>query len=156
MALLAVNRHVVDRKRPADSAVEDERRQRDHLEIPGERAIEAADGDLALDRREEADLAEVDAEHGHARAGEFAQRGQDRAVAAEREGEIRLRDRVAVQLQSGNGRELVLARLVRIEPERETRTPCVSDQPSRAGRVSSGRRWVNTLTTRVAFTAPPR
>ena len=41
-----------------------------------------------VDRRQEPDLAEVDREHRHARAGVAAQRAQDRAVAAEHDAEV--------------------------------------------------------------------
>ena len=65
--------------------------QLDRLDLPGERAADARLGLVALDRGEEADGAEVDAEDRDAGAGETAQRVEDRAVAAEHEAEVGLR-----------------------------------------------------------------
>ena len=65
--------------------------QLDRLDLAGEGAAHPLLGLVALDRGEEADGAEVDAEDRHAGAGEAAQRVQDRAVAAEHEAEVRAR-----------------------------------------------------------------
>ena len=61
-----------------------------HLEVAGERSAEAVAELVALDRGEEADRAEVEAEDGHVGARVGAQRLQDRAVAAEHETEVGL------------------------------------------------------------------
>ena len=55
---------------------------------PAKHALEAALQVVRRDRREEADAAEVDADHGHAAAEQPRERAQDRPVAAERDGEI--------------------------------------------------------------------
>ena len=54
-----------------------------HVELAGQRAPKPSSRSLGLDRGQEADRAVVDGEHGHVAAGEAAQAGQDRAVAAQ-------------------------------------------------------------------------
>ena len=75
----------------APSSVDLEPRQVDRLDLAGEGAADPLLGLVALDRGEEADGAEIDAEDRHAGAGEAAQRVQDRAVAAEDEADVRAR-----------------------------------------------------------------
>ena len=58
-------------------------RQLDGVELPGERAGEAGLELVGRDRREEADAAEVDPDHGRAGAEEARERAQHGAVAAE-------------------------------------------------------------------------
>ena len=67
-----------------------DRRQLEPLEVAGERAVEVLAEPVGVDRGEEADLAEVDREHRDAGAGVVAQRGEDRAVAAEHDAEVGL------------------------------------------------------------------
>ena len=73
------------------SSVDLEPGQVDRLDLAGEGAADPLLGLVALDRGEEADGAEVDAEDRHPGAGEAAQRVQDRAVAAEDDAEVRAR-----------------------------------------------------------------
>ena len=65
-----------------------DRREVEPLELPAERPREALGHLVGVDGGEEADLAEVHREDGHARAGVGPQRAQDRAVAAERDAEV--------------------------------------------------------------------
>ena len=69
-------------------AADRDRRQLDRVELAREGAREVLLEAVRVDRREEADLAVVDGEDRHARAGVAAQRGQDRAVAAEDDAEV--------------------------------------------------------------------
>ena len=87
-------------------------RQLDRLDLAGEGAADPLLGLLALDRGEEADGAEVDAEDRDAGAGEAAQRVQDRAVAAEDDAEVGAR-LVAGDRLDARGRVAVLGELVR-------------------------------------------
>ena len=65
-----------------------DRRQLERLELARERAVEVVAEPVRVERGEEADLAEVDREHRHAGARVLAQRGEDRAVAAEHDAEV--------------------------------------------------------------------
>src|SRR4029077_4161905 len=58
------------------------------LDVAGQRAVEGLAPAVGVERGEEADLAEVDREHGDAGAGEVAQAGEDGAVAAEHDAEF--------------------------------------------------------------------
>ena len=68
--------------------VDVERRQLDDPPLAGEGAREAVVHRLGRHRREEADPAEVDADHGDGGAEEPVQRPQHRPVAAEHDGEV--------------------------------------------------------------------
>ena len=74
--------------------------QVDHLEVAGEGAPDPRPGVVALDRGEEADGAEVDAEDGDPGAGEVAQRVEDRAVAAEDEAEVEVARKLVDRLDA--------------------------------------------------------
>ena len=131
--------------------------QREHLELARERLLEAAARLLAVDRGQEADLAEVDREHRHAGAGVPAQGGQDRAVAAEREADVDVDPALDVDLEPrarARGGACASPRDRRTGSRRRPRAISISE--SIAGRVSDGRRWVSTVAVRTGFTARPR
>ena len=79
------------------------------------RALEPGARVVPLDRGEKADLAEVDREHGDAGAGVAAQRGQDRAVAAEGEADVDVEAAVDVYLETRAVLEPVLTGLLGID-----------------------------------------
>ena len=68
---------------------------------PASARFEAGRQAVAVDRRQEADPAEVDREHGHVGIGAAAQRPQRRAVAAEHEADVGIVDRRAIGVVDG-------------------------------------------------------
>ena len=120
---------------------------------PRERALEVVGEAVGVDRGEEADLAVVDGEHRDAGAGVAAQRGEDRAVAAEDDAEVDVVARARATI-SMNGAELdpVLGGLVGREAQRDApRGGRSRSARATAPCVSAGRRWV---TTAAALTMP--
>ena len=91
------------------------------LEVPAQRALDAVADVLGLDRRQEADLAEVDGEHRDARARVALQRAQDRAVAAEHHAQLDVRLYLGVQRDARNALEPMLGRLLGVQPQRHAR-----------------------------------
>ena len=85
---LRCTRDVVDRAPGPVRAPDRDRRQLERLELAREGALEVLGEAVGVDRGEEADLAVVDGEHRDAGAGVAAQRGEDRAVAAEHDAEV--------------------------------------------------------------------
>ena len=81
---------VVHRHRPLAAGLDVERGQLEHGVLAGERAREPCLEVGAVDRRQEADAAEVDAEHGDARAQVALQRPQHRSVAAQHDDDVGL------------------------------------------------------------------
>ena len=67
-----------------------DRRQLDHAVVAAEDTLEVPLERIGRDRRQEADPAEVDAEHRHAGAEEPRERAQHRPVAAEHDRDVRL------------------------------------------------------------------
>ena len=109
--------------------VEHDRGQLQQLELAAERAGDAIAQFVGLDRREEPDLAEVDREHGHARARIQSQRPEDRAVPAEHDAQLDILCDRRIQLQPGALLEpRVLARLLLVQAQRHPRPSGRVDQ----------------------------
>ena len=120
------------RSPPADDL---QRGQLDELELAGERAADALLERVRLDRREEADASEVDAEHGHAGAEEAPQRPQHRPVAAEHDREVGARDVASAAVAVLGGllvRQQQLDRRAPPRPRAAARAPRRSSRPGRA------------------------
>ena len=90
-----------------------------------------------VDRGQEADLAVVDREHRHAGAGVAAQRGQDRAVAAEDDAEVDVVAQLGDDLDERRDLDPVLGGLVGGEAQRHAAASARS--PSACGRRASCR-----------------
>ena len=120
LARATVDRDVVDRRLRALWRLQRERRERQHLEVAGQRALECA-GQVAVlvgvDGGQEADLAVVDGEDRHARARVAAQGAQDGAVAAQRHTQLDVVAERGVEDEAVAGREPVLARLLGVEAQ---------------------------------------
>ena len=97
--------------------------QLEPLEVAGERAVEVLAQPVGVERGEEADLAEVDREHGDAGAGEVAQAGEDRAVAAEHDAEVDVGVVGLDELDPLAALDAVLADLLGVEHERRAGAP---------------------------------
>ena len=102
-----------------------QRRQLDHGVLAREHAAEVALEVVRLDRREEADAAEVDADHRDGAAEQLPERAQDRPVAAERDRDVRAA-RVRVR-RRGPSRPRRRRPPARARPPRATSTrPCAT------------------------------
>ena len=116
--------------------------QVDRLDLAGEGAADSLLGVLALDRREEADGAEVDAEDGHAGAGEAAQRVQDRAVAAHAPGRGRPPRRPAAPPRSARRGRRAWPALRAWRRSASRASPAAATAASTASVVAGGCEWV--------------
>src|SRR4051794_10477968 len=134
---LAVDRDVVDRGPAAVGAPDPDGRQLEPLEVAGEGTVEVLAQPVGVQRGEEADLAEVDREHGDAGAGEGAQAGEDRAVAAEHDAEVDVGVVRLDELDPLAALDSVLAHLLCVEHERRAGAPrCVDELAQGVGRAA--------------------
>src|SRR5205085_11607991 len=140
---LAVDRHVVDRSPRSgpreelsarrsgrqhwatvgsgltvEWSFDDDRGKAQELEVFRERAVDALLAVALLDRREEADLAEVDGEHRHVGTHVALQCPQDRTVAAEDDAQVDGLLDGGVDLDALGALERVLAGLLGVKAER--------------------------------------
>ena len=109
---------------------------------------------VGVERGEEADLAEVDREHGDAGAGELAQRGQDRPVAAEHDAEVGVgvvMSRRARSPPPARGRACAISSASNTSVAPARRAAAMSS-PSASAEPPLRRRWVITT----ALTRRPR
>ena len=129
----------------------------EHIELAAQRLGRSrCRGRLALDGREEADLAEVDREDRHAPAGEPAQGGEDRAVAAHHHRQVGRRVGVGAQHGAAQLGEAVLLHLLGRHVHLDTGLAAAARPAGAAApAVAAGLRRVKTVIVSAAFTAPP-
>ncbi len=103
-----MKRNVVDRSERAAWKLHRQRREREHVVVAGQSPLEPFADLVGVDSCEEADLAEVDCEHGHARARVTAKPFEDRAVTAERETKVHVVRELDAELESVSRLQAVL------------------------------------------------